>query len=315
MLVQGRDRAVRSRRSCLSVPGSRQRFLEKADSSAADMVLFDLEDSVAPAAKEQAREQVVQALRTYRYEGKVLGLRVNGVDTRWCADDIRHVVEGAGERLDCVVLPKVEEAGAVHFAHHLLNQLESKLGLGRQLGLELQIESAKGLENCVSCALASPRNQTLIFGPVDFAADMRLPGIRPSDPRTAYPGDFWHYFLARIAVAARASGLQPIDGPFTEVHDMEGLRESARRSAMLGYDGKWVLNPAQAEVVNQAFSPSQADFDRAHQIVEAYRKATEVDVTGAVMLGEEMIDEASRKLALAALERGRAAGMTPGSDL
>jgi citrate lyase subunit beta/citryl-CoA lyase len=275
------------------------------------MVLFDLEDSVAPAVKEQAREQVVQALRSYRYEGKVRSLRVNGVDTRWCADDIRHVVEGAGDRLDSLVLPKVEDAGAVHFAHHLLNQLELKLGLGRQLGLELQIESARGLENCFQCALASPRNQTLIFGPVDFAADMRLPGLRASDQRTAYPGDFWHYFLARIAVAARASGLQPIDGPFTEVRDMEGLRESAQRAAMLGYEGKWVLNPAQAEVVNEVFSPGQADFDRAHQIVEAYRQATVVDAMGAVMLGEEMIDEASRKLALATIERGRAAGMTP----
>jgi citrate lyase subunit beta/citryl-CoA lyase len=278
------------------------------------MVLFDLEDSVAPGVKEQAREQVVQALRSYRYEGKIRGLRVNGVDTRWCADDIRHVVEGAGDRLDCLVLPKVEDAAAVHFAHHLLNQLELKLGLGRQLGLELQVESAKGLENCVRFALASPRNQTLIFGPVDFAADMRLPGIRASDQRTSYPGDFWNYFLARIAVAARASGLQPIDGPFTEVRDMEGLRESARRAAMLGYEGKWVLNPAQAQVVNEVFSPRQADFDRAHEIVEAYRRATEVDATGAVMLGEEMIDEASRKLALATLERGRAAGMTPRPD-
>jgi citrate lyase subunit beta/citryl-CoA lyase len=299
-----------ARRSCLSVPGSRPRFHDKADGSAADMVIFDLEDSVAPSAKEEAREQVVEALRTHRYEGKVRAVRVNGVDTRWCADDVRHVVEGAGDRLDCLVLPKVEDVDAVHFAHHLLNQLEWKLRLQETIGLELQIETARGLESSGQIARASGRNRTLIFGPVDFAADMRLP---TSVGGGGDGGDFaqWHYFLARVAVAARAGGLQAIDGPFVQVRDLEGLRESARRAAQLGYDGKWALNPAQAEVLNEAFSPSQEEFDRAHQVIEAYRKATDADATGAVMLDGEMIDEASRKLALATLERGAAAGMRP----
>jgi len=305
---------VSSTRSCLSVPGSRPRFHERADTSAADMIMFDLEDSVAPDAKEQAREQVVEALRTYRYAGKVVGVRVNGVDTRWCVDDIRHLVEGAGERLDCVVLPKVEDVDVVHFAHHLLNQLEWSLGFKRSLWLELQIESARGLENCARSAAASPRNQALIFGPIDFAADMRLAGAGSGEFAREYPGDLWHYFLARIAVAARAGGLRAMDGPFAQVRDMEGLRESAQRAAVLGFDGKWVLNPAQAEVVNQVFSPTQDQFDRANQIVEVYARATETEGTGAVMLGEEMIDEASRKLALATLERGRAAGMSPRSS-
>ena len=299
-----------ARRSCLSVPGSRPRFHEKADSSAADMVFFDLEDSVARSAKEEAREQVVEALRTYRYRGKVRGVRVNSVDTRWCADDIRHVVEGAGDRLDCLVIPKVDDVDAVHFVHHLLNQLEWKLGLERPIGLELQVETARGMENSARVAAASPRNRTLIFGPVDFAADMRLPGFGAGDTRPDYPGDLWHYFLARVAVAARAGGLQAIDGPFLQVRDLAGLRESARRSAALGYDGKWVLHPDQVEVVNEVFSPSQEDFERAHRVIDAYQQATEVEVRGAVMLGDEMIDEASRKLAMATLERGEAAGMS-----
>jgi citrate lyase subunit beta/citryl-CoA lyase len=275
------------------------------------MVLFDLEDSVAPTAKEQAREQVVQALRTYRYRGKVRGVRVNPVETRWCADDVRHVVEGAGDRLDCLVLPKADDVDAVHFMHHLLNQLEWKLSLDRPIGLELQVESARGMENSARVAAASSRNRALIFGPVDFAADMRLPALGAADTRPDYPGDLWHFFLARVAVAARASGLQAIDGPYVRVRDLEGLRDSARRSAALGYDGKWVLHPDQVVVVNQVFSPSQEDFDRAHQVLEAYRQATEVELTGAVMLGDEMIDEASRKLAMATLERGQAAGMSP----
>jgi citrate lyase subunit beta/citryl-CoA lyase len=197
----------------------------------------------------------------------------------------------------------------VHFVHHLLNQLEWKLGLKASIALELQVESARGLENSARVAAASPRNRTLIFGPVDFAADMRLPGFGAGDPRPDYPGDLWHYFLARVAVAARASGLQAIDGPFLQVRDLEGLRESARRSAALGYDGKWVLHPEQVAVVNEVFAPSQEAFDRANRVVEAYREATEVDSRGAVMLDDEMIDEASRKLALATLERGEAAGM------
>jgi citrate lyase subunit beta/citryl-CoA lyase len=273
------------------------------------MVFFDLEDSVAPSSKEEARDQVVEALRTYRYEGKLRGVRVNSVDTRWCADDVRHVVEGAGDRLDCLVVPKVDDVDTVHFVHHLLNQLEWKLGLDRPIGLELQVESARGMENAARVAAASPRNRTLIFGPVDFAADMRLPGFGAGDTRPDYPGDLWHYFLARVAVAARAAGLQAIDGPFLQVRDLSGLRESARRSAALGYDGKWVLHPDQVEVVNEVFSPTQEDFERARRVIDAYRQATEVDLTGAVMLGDEMIDEASRKLALATLERGQAAGM------
>jgi citrate lyase subunit beta/citryl-CoA lyase len=275
------------------------------------MVLFDLEDSVAPSAKESAREQVVQALRAYRYEGKVRGFRVNGLETRWCADDVRHLVEGAGDRVDTVVVPKVEEADHVSFFHHLLGQLERKLGLERRIGLELQIESARGLENAARIAAASPRAETLIFGPVDFAADLRLPGLRSGDLRRDYPGDFWHYFLVRILVAARAHGLQAIDGPYVQVRDTEGLREFAGRAASLGYDGKWALNPTQVDILNEVFAPSQEDFDRASAIVEAYRRATDEEARGAVMLGDEMIDEASRKLALVTVERGRAAGLRP----
>jgi citrate lyase subunit beta/citryl-CoA lyase len=269
------------------------------------MLIFDLEDSVAPSAKEEAREEIVRALRGRRYEGKVRGVRVNGVDTRWCADDVRRVVEEAGDRIDCLVLPKVEDVDAVHFAHHLLNQLEWKLGLERPIDLQLQVETARGLENAARIAAASVRNQALVFGPIDFAADMRIPAPEGTDAG---------YFLARIAVAARASGLQVIDGPFPQLRDLEGLRTAARRAAALGCDGKWVLHPDQVEVVNEVFAPTQEQFDQAHRVVEAYRRATEVDGSGAVKLGDEMIDEASRKLAAALLERGEAAGMRPGGS-
>ena len=300
---------MRARRSCLSIPGSQPRFHAKADQLPADELIFDLEDSVTPAAKVAARDQVVAAFRTYRYEGKVRTVRVNACDTKWCFDDIIAVVEGAGDRLDCIMLPKVEEVDHVHFAVTLLNQLEAKLGLRRRIGLEIQIESARGMENISAIAAASKGVEALIFGPGDFAASLHLPELTVGRLKPDYPGDFWHYFLARVVVAARANGLQPIDGPYAEVRDSDGLRTFAERTAMLGFDGKWALHPDQLEILNEVFTPRQEDFDKAVAIVEAYRSATEVEQTGAVMLGGEMIDEASRKMAAVMVDRGEAFGL------
>jgi citrate lyase subunit beta / citryl-CoA lyase len=301
---------MRARRSCLAVPGSNPKFHAKADQSTADQIFLDLEDSVAPGAKVAARAQVVEALRTYQFAGKVRAVRVNACDTKWCFDDIIAVVEGAGDRLDCLVIPKVEDVDHVHFVAHLLNQLEWKHGLERRIGLELQIESARGMENINAIAGASDRAEALIFGPGDFSASLRLPELTVGRLQPDYPGDFWHYFLARVVVAARANGLQPIDGPYAQVRDTEGLRTFAKRAAMLGFDGKWALNPAQVDVLNQVFSPRQEDYDKAVAILDAYQNATDVEQTGAVMLGEEMIDEASRKMAAVVAERGKAFGMT-----
>jgi citrate lyase subunit beta/citryl-CoA lyase len=301
---------VRARRSCLAVPGSQPRFHAKADQSAADEVFLDLEDSVAPGAKEAARVQVVEALRTYPFAHKVRAVRVNACDTRWCFDDIIAVVEGAADRLDCLIIPKVDDVDHVHFVANLLNQLEWKLGLERRIGLELQIESARGMENINAIAGASDRAETLIFGPGDFAASLRLPELTVGALQPDYPGDFWHYFLARVVVAARANGLQPIDGPYGQIRDREGLGTFARRAAMLGFDGKWALTPVQIEVLNEVFAPRQEDYDKAVAILDAYRTATDVEETGAVMLGDEMIDEASRKMAAVVAERGAAFGMT-----
>jgi citrate lyase subunit beta / citryl-CoA lyase len=299
----------RPRRSCLAVPGSQPRFHAKADQSAADQIFLDLEDAVAPSAKEGARKQIVDALRTYEFRGKVRVVRVNGCDTQWCYGDIIEVVEGAGDRLDCLMIPKVEGADDVHFVDSLLTQLEQKLRLQRRIGLELQIESALGMENIGAIATASSRAETLIFGPADFSASLQVPELTAGRLKPEYPGDYWHYFLARIVVAARAYGLQPIDGPYGLIRDTGGLRTFAERAAMLGYDGKWALHPGQIDVLNEVFSPRQEDFDKASAIVDAYRHATEVEKTGAVVLGDEMIDEASRKMAMVLVERGRAFGM------
>jgi citrate lyase subunit beta/citryl-CoA lyase len=124
-----------------------------------------------------------------------------------------------------------------------------------------------------------------------------------------YPGDHWHFILSRILVAARNAGLQAIDGPYLVIKDLEGFREMAMRARALGYDGKWAIHPGQIDVLNEVFTPTQNEFDKAEAILEAYRHATEVQLAGAVMFGTEMIDEASRKMAEQLAIRGRAAGM------
>jgi citrate lyase subunit beta / citryl-CoA lyase len=300
---------VTLRRSCLSVPATRPRFQEKADGSSADMIILDLEDSVAPSAKRAGRAGAVDALRSHPYRDKVRSVRVNPIDTPWCFDDIHQVVEGAGSLLDVVVVPKVEDVATVHFLHHLLTQLERTQGLERRIGLDLQIESATGLERVSDIARASDRLQALHFGPGDYSASIGMPGLTIGETVEDYPGDPWHYARTRILVAARANGALAVDGPYARFRDPDGLRKLSRRAAALGYDGKWAIHPDQIAILNETFAPSQAEFDRAAAILEAYERATREEATGAVELDGEMIDEATRKMAGVTVARGRAAGM------
>lgn len=302
--------SARLRRSCLAVPGSSERMLAKAATLGADMVFLDLEDAVAPLEKtDETRAKVVRALREHAWVAPTRVVRVNGVATRWCYRDIAYVVEHAGDALDCVMIPKVESAAHVHFADHLLSQLEADLGLERRLGLELQIESPRGLLAIDEIAAASDRSETLIFGPGDFAASLGVPQLSVGAVEPGYPGDQWHYVLMRIVTTARAHGLQAVDGPFAAIRDLDGLREVARRSHLLGFDGKWALHPDQVEICNEVYAPTGEQFARAERILAAYAQALEGDRLGAVLFEGEMIDEASRKLAEQTAARGRAAGL------
>ncbi len=305
----GADR-LRLRRSCLAVPGSSAKMLGKAATLPADLVFIDLEDAVAPLEKTDAtRAQVVQALNEQAWTAPTRVVRVNGVSTRWCFRDIVAVVEGAGRALDCIMVPKVESAADVHFVDLLLTQLEAELGLERRIGLELQIESPRGLVAIEKIAAASSRSETLIFGPGDFAASLGAPqlSVGAIDPR--YEGDQWHYVLMRLVTTARAYGLQAIDGPFAAIRDAEGFLAVARRSHLLGFDGKWALHPDQIALCHEVYTPSREQFERAERVLAAYTAATEGDRVGAVMFEGEMIDEASRKMAEQIVARGRAAGM------
>ncbi len=303
------DVKLRARRSCLSVPASSTKMLAKAPGLDADEVFIDLEDSVAPAEKEGARKNVIAALKDQDFGNKTVVLRINGVYTHWCYRDIIEVVETVGQHLDCIMIPKVQWASDVTFVADLLRMIEETNGFTNRIGLEAQIENAQGLTHIDKIARASDRLETLIFGPGDMAAAMGMPHSTVGQIVREYPGDHWHWILMRILVAARNRNLQAIDGPFAAIRDLDGFREIAIRSRQLGYDGKWALHPDQITILNEVFTPSQAEYDRAEDIIDAYQKATDDDRTGAVLFGDEMIDEASRKMAAVHAAQGRAASL------
>ena len=314
MTASTSPRAVRPRRSNLAVPGSSQKMIDKARTLPVDQVFLDLEDAVAPLAKPQARQTIVAALTEGGWGERLRVVRVNDWTTPWTYRDVVEVVEGAGADLDCVMLPKVRSAEHVVALDLLLTQIERSVGLevGR-MGIEVQIEDARGLLAADAIAQASPRVETLVFGPADFMASITMRSLVVGEQPPGYDvGDAYHAILMGILLAARANDKQAIDGPYPAIRDIDGLRRVAGRSAALGFDGKWVLHPGQVDAVNEVFSPRQADYEHAEDILDAYAWYTSESGggRGAVILGDEMIDEASRKMALVVAGKGRAAGMS-----
>lgn len=287
-------------------------MLAKATGLAADVILLDLEDSVAPDAKPAARARVAELLNTTRFAAPTVAVRVNAVDGPWAHRDLVDVIGAAGARVDVVVLPKVESAGEVAFADHLLAGLEREIGRpAGAIGLEVQIETATGLRDADAIASACPRRlEALILGPGDLAADLGLGTVSIGGPLQGYPGDGWHAILVRMLVAARAAGLQAIDGPYARIDDPEGLVASARRARALGYDGKWSIHPSQIPVLDAAFGVSRDEYEHAASLLAAYERAHGAGL-GAIRVGDEMVDEATRQMAARVVERGRLAGLRP----
>lgn len=306
-------RPYRPRRTCLSVPASSSKMIEKAKTLPADEVFLDLEDAVAVDAKAQARTQAAIALSEPGWSGQLRGVRVNDWTTPWTYTDVIEVVSTAGAALDIIVLPKVSDASHVHALDLLLTQLELTHGLEvGGIGIEAQIENARGLSNLDAIA-AAPRVQALILGPADLIASLNMRTQQVGEQPEGYDvGDAYHHVLMSILIAARTHGVAAIDGPYLKVRDVDGFRRVAGRSAALGYDGKWVLHPDQIAAGNEIFSPRQDEYDHAELVLEAYEWHTSAagGSRGAVMLGDEMLDEASRKMALVIAAKGRAAGMT-----
>lgn len=293
------ERPVRLRRSILSVPANREKMISKAFGLPVDYMMLDLEDSVPVQEKTGARKEVVAALKNGDWTGKVRAYRINAMDTPFAYRDIIEVVEEAGEHLDVMVVPKVNDPSEIKAIDLLLTQIELNMGLKNVIGLEASIETALGMANAREIAFSSPRLEALVFGVADYGASLTMmsKGISGhGDMEDFYPGHRWHFPLSRMVMAAKAAGLQAIDAPYGDYKDPEGLRRSCLMSAALGYDGKWVIHPAQLEVVNEVFTPSTDDVDRSARIVEAYEKALQ-EGCGSLALDGKMVDAASIRVA------------------
>ena len=305
--------AIKNRlhRSELAVPGSNKRMLEKAPDSGADIVFLDLEDAVAPDDKEQARANIIEALKTYDWSKCAVSIRMNGLDTHYAYRDLVDIVETCGDKLDTILIPKVGSAADVYFVSTMLSQIEAYKGF-KQINIHVLIETAMGMANVEEIARSCPeRMEAMVFGVADYAASVRarttqIGGANPdygmlTDPdeqgsRFYHWGDQWHYAISRMAAACRAYGLRPIDGPFGDFSDPEGYKVAARRAAALGCEGKWAIHPSQVALANEVFTPTEKEVDRARRILIEMEKAAK-EGKGAVSLDGRLIDAASIRMA------------------
>lgn len=299
----------RVRRSELATPASSSKMLAKAPGSGADLVFLDLEDACAPSAKVAARANVVEALTAYAWGTTVRAVRVNGLDTMWCHDDVVEVVTGALGCVDVLIIPKARRARDVWWFDVLLTQLETKLGLTRPIGLEVLIEEAEGLANAVEIATASPRVEAVILGAGDLSASLHARVDTNFEPLGPYPGDFWHYARMQVVVAARTAGVDAIDAPYPAYGDPDGYRAAAMQASLLGFDGKWAIHPSQIAIANEVFSPTDEEVAWARRTSEAYR-AAESDGTGAIGVDGVLVDAAHMRHVDTVLRRAAQKGAT-----
>lgn len=295
-------RPLRARRSELAVPASSESMCRNAAALEADLVFLDLEDACAPSAKEAARRIAVDALTGLDWGTTTRAVRVNGLDTQWCHDDIVSVVTGARDALDVIIVPKARSARDVWWFDVLLSQLETKLGLTRPIGLEVLIEEAEGLANATEIALASPRLEAVIFGAGDLSASLRGRVDGNFQPLFDYPGDFWHFARMQVLTAARTAGIDAIDAPYTAYRDADGYRTQAQWASALGFDGKWAIHPSQVPIANEVFTPGVEEIADAHAAVRAYRES-EAGGTGAIGRDGKLVDAAHMRHADNVLRR------------
>lgn len=309
---------MKPNRSILSIPGHIEKMHIKARESSVDVIMLDLEDSVPVDAKYEARRQVTQTLESIDWGRKSVTVRINSTDTPFCYRDIVDIVEYAGDRIDTLVLPKVNNAGDVHFVSRLLDGIEMARGLARPIGIEACIETAQGLEQVSAIAAASPRLRTLVFGIADYTASVgarlvSLSGHGESESEL-YPGHRWHYPLSKMVQVAKAFGLLAIDAPYGNFKDNEGLVKSATMACALGCDGKWAIHPSQIDAINQVFSPSKEDIERAARVLSAAREA-ELNGRGAIAVDGRMVDQATIRLARQLWNHAEHLGLIPKVDL
>ena len=299
---------ARPNRCQLFGPGSRPELFEKMAASAADVVNLDLEDSVAPADKEEALRSVIKAVNEIDWGKKALSVRINGLDTEFWHHDVTDLIELTGDRLDMIMIPKVGNAKDIYAVDAVVSAAEMVAKKSKKIGFEVIIETAAGAQNVDEIAAASPRMQSMSFGVADYAASMGMAvtGIGGTqddyymlsngDERTVSMADPWHYPITRMVAACRQHGLLPVDGPFGDFSDPDGYLAQAKRSATLGCVGKWAIHPKQVALANEVFTPPEAKVTQARRILAAMKEAEESG-QGAAVLDGKLIDLASSRQA------------------
>jgi citrate lyase subunit beta/citryl-CoA lyase len=299
---------MRLRRSELSTPASSEKMIERAAASSADLVFLDLEDSVSPNEKAAARAKVVQALNTLDWGKKTRAVRINDLESEYAYQDIITVVEGAGEHLDTVIVPKIKSARDVWWVDVLLTQIEKRMKLSRRIGLEVLIEEVEAMQNVDEIARASTRLEAIIFGYIDYSASQGIEARYAGNDLDAYPGDLWHYARNRVTIAARAAGIDAIDGPYIDFKNAEGYRREATHAKILGMVGKWAIHPSQIDIANDVFSPSPEEVERARKLDALYSEA-QAQGRGAVAFEGKLIDVAVVRSARNIIQQADLIGM------
>ncbi len=302
---------TRLERSELVVPASNWKMIEKAANAPADAVCIDLEDAVALAEKEASRANVIRAFKELNFGKSLRIYRINGLDTFFAYRDIIEVIEAVGDKIDLIVIPKVDRPEDVYFVATLLGQIEAYKNFSRPIGLEAQIETAMGCANVREIAASSARLETLIYGPGDYAASVQMPldSIGEFDENDKlYPGHRWHYVMQAVVTAARAYQKRVMDGPFAAFKDQQGLLQHCKIARSMGFDGKWCIHPSQIETVNQIFSPPEKEIQWAQTVLAEHEKAAS-EGRGAISVNGKMIDAANLRMARHIVEKAKLAGM------
>ncbi|MDB5659593.1 MAG: Citrate (pro-3S)-lyase [Cypionkella sp.] len=296
---------ARPNRCQLFGPGSRTALFAKMAASAADVINIDLEDSVAPTDKDQARANTIEAINTLDWGKKTLSVRINGLDTPYWYRDVVDLLEQCSDRLDMIMIPKVGCAADVYAVDALVTAIERAKGRSKPVAFEVIIESAAGIAHVEEIAASSPRLQAMSLGAADFAASMGMQTTGIGGTQENYYmlhdgvrhwSDPWHWAQVAIVAACRTHGILPVDGPFGDFSDDEGFRAQARRAATLGMVGKWAIHPKQVALANEVFTPSDAAVAEAREILAAMADAKARGEGAAVFKGR-LVDIASIKQA------------------
>ena len=310
------SKPTRVNRSQLFVPGSKPDLFKKASESNADIICLDLEDAVAPQDKDVAKQNVIKALNDHDFGSKTISVRINGLDTHYCYRDVVDLMENTGERLDLIMIPKVGVPEDVYAIDMLVTQIEDKTNREKKIGFELIVETSMGITNLDRIITGSKRIESLHFGYADYAASvrMRTTNIGGSNQdysiltdeingnRKVHWNDMWHYPISKMTTIGRAHGLRIIDGPYGDFSDPEGFKSHAKRTAILGCEGKWAIHPSQVDLANEVFTLPEKEVQKARDIINAMKKAQESGA-GAATLNGKLIDAASIRQAEQIIEQ------------